>query len=272
MSQQPIFMASGEDPAMNRAFQLAKQTFRFYWRELSWERRRMIPGLEMDLVKLGFQDPPESRRTGPNALEFEHMWISDVNFDGKTVSGTLMNQPREITSVKEGDQIQMPSRHISDWMYVIDDYVYGGFTIDVLRQQMPPNERQQHDNSWGLTFGQPGIVKVVPDQFLGLDSNGLSGEQPQDYNLAAETEHPMSVNMRESLEGQLSQDPSFLTQVDERGYDLLQSLALAGSFDGVDVCLKHGADRKAVAANGASAMGLAKAFGWKRIIARLQQP
>lgn len=64
MTQQPIFMASGEDPAMNRAFQLAKQTFRFYWRELSWERRRMIPGLEMDVVKLGFQDPPRLRVKG----------------------------------------------------------------------------------------------------------------------------------------------------------------------------------------------------------------
>lgn len=64
MSQQPMFMASREDPAMNRAFQLAKQTFRFYWRELSWERRRMIPGLEMDLVKLGFQDPPRLRVKG----------------------------------------------------------------------------------------------------------------------------------------------------------------------------------------------------------------
>ncbi|QDT60210.1 hypothetical protein SV7mr_27280 [Stieleria bergensis] len=46
MPQHPIFMSSGNDPAKNRAFQLAMQAFRFYWRELSWERKRIIARLQ----------------------------------------------------------------------------------------------------------------------------------------------------------------------------------------------------------------------------------
>ena len=34
---QPIFFAKTDDPGMNEAFEKAKQNFRYFWRELSWE-------------------------------------------------------------------------------------------------------------------------------------------------------------------------------------------------------------------------------------------
>ena len=55
-------------PEMQQAYQAARASFRRFWRELSWERRRIVPGLEMAMVKLPFTDGP---RTDGNT-EFEH--------------------------------------------------------------------------------------------------------------------------------------------------------------------------------------------------------
>jgi ankyrin repeat protein len=81
----------------------------------------------------------------------------------------------------------------------------------------------------------------------------------------------MSVNMRESLDEALSKDPAMVQQTDDRGYTFLHQLSLAGSFDGVDVCLKHGADSRLPAPNGMTPYALAKCLEWKRVMERLQQ-
>jgi ankyrin repeat protein len=81
----------------------------------------------------------------------------------------------------------------------------------------------------------------------------------------------MSANMRASLERSLTEKPSAIHETDKRGFNFLHQLSLAGSLDGVDVCLKHGADPKKPALNGMTPMALAKCLGWKRVMARLQQ-
>ncbi len=40
-----VFMFDGDDPEMARASQDARKTFGYFWREIAWERRRIIPGL-----------------------------------------------------------------------------------------------------------------------------------------------------------------------------------------------------------------------------------
>jgi ankyrin repeat protein len=81
----------------------------------------------------------------------------------------------------------------------------------------------------------------------------------------------MSVNMRESLEQTLTENPNRLHETDDHGYSFLHQLSLAGSLDGVDVCLKLGADPNKPASNGMTPFALAKCLGWKKVMARLQQ-
>ncbi len=81
----------------------------------------------------------------------------------------------------------------------------------------------------------------------------------------------MSVNMRDSFDKTLQENPKLLHQADDHGFTFLHQLALAGSFDGVDVCLKHGADAEAPATNGMKPFDLAKCLSWKRVMERLQQ-
>lgn len=276
----PIYTVEPNDPAMENAAKLARQTFRYFYRELAWENRRIVPGLEVCAVKVAFEDPEEMRTRKAGELEREYMWVMEVDFDGKVVEGTLQNDPHSLKSVKAGDRVKFQGKQLVDWLYVMMGEPYGGFTIDVMRSRMNKSERKAHDNAWGFDFGEPGFVKIVPDQFFGKSNEKPKGmfsflkkEKPtqQDYNLAAQIEHPMSVNMRESLEEALRKNPGFITTTDDNGFTMLHQLALAGSFDGVDVCLKMGFDPKLTARNGMTPFRLAKSLGWQKVMERLAQ-
>jgi len=279
-SETPIFQSPGDDPEMDQAASKARQTFRFFWREMAWEQRRIVPALELAAVKASFSDPPEIRAQNPGGLEAEHMWLLEVDFDGRRLHGTLINSPHSLRSFSEGDRVKIAGKQISDWMYVIAGEVYGGFTVDLIRSRMGKGERKQHDQAWGFDFGDVGVVNLVPPEYIGeapakkkglLSRFGGSKSTPQDYAVVAATEHPMSANMRESLEQTLTENPDFVHEADDRGYNFLHQLSLAGSLDGVDVCLKHGADPNKRAPNGMTPFALAKCLGWKRVMARLQQ-
>jgi hypothetical protein len=159
-------------------------------------------------------------------------------------------------------------------MYVQSERVYGGFTVDVLRSRMPKSERKQHDEAWGLNFGKVGMVDLVPPEYIGEKPGFFSklfrSPRPQDYAEVAKAEHPMSVNMRESLEKTLSENPQLVHEADDKGFAFLHQLSLAGSLDGVDICLKHGADPSKPASNGMTPHALAKCLGWKRVMQRLE--
>jgi uncharacterized protein YegJ (DUF2314 family) len=269
-----------EDTEMEQAAAKARQTFRFFWREMAWEQRRIVPGLELAIVKGSFWDPPEIRAENPGGFEVEHMWLVEVDFDGLQLEGTLVNSPHSLKSFREGDRVTLAAKQVFDWMYVIDGHLYGGFTVDLLRSRMETAERKRHDRAWGFDFGEVGIVNLVPPEYIGeppsrrkgfLSRFSSSRSAPQDYSLVAATEHPMSVNMRDSLDQTLTKNPELLHETDHRGYCFLHQLSLAGSWDGVDICLKHGADPTKAAPNGMTPVALAKCLDWNRVIERLQQ-
>src|SRR5262245_22597323 len=118
---EPIFNFDDRDPAMQSAYEAAQRSFKYFWRELSWERRRIVPGLDMAMVKLPFTDGPRTDGNG----EYEHMWIGRVNFDGETLSGELLNAPNWLTSVKEGDMVQAPFSSLRDWLMTVDGKAHG---------------------------------------------------------------------------------------------------------------------------------------------------
>lgn len=275
------YPSPSDDPEMVKASEKARQTFRFFWREMAWERRRIIPGLELAAVKAAFSDPPEIQAQNPDALEVEQMWLLDVDFDGRQLTGTLINSPVSLKTVHEGDEISIPGKRITDWMYVIDGNVYGGFTVDLMRSRMRGGERRQHDGAWGFDFGEVGVVDLVPPGYIGKEPKkkgffsrlfGGSKSEPQDYAIVASREHPMSVNMRPSFEEALQNNPEMLHQTDDaHGFTFLHQLALAGSYDGVDVCLNRGADPKKTANNGLTPYQLAKCLGWKKVMKRIEE-
>ena len=83
-----VFMFDNSDPQMQQAYEKARASFRYFWREVAWERRRIVPALDLACVKAPFADGPQATRT-KDAPEVEHMWLSEVDFDGKFVSAFL---------------------------------------------------------------------------------------------------------------------------------------------------------------------------------------
>ena len=278
-SAAPIFPTSDDDPEMDEATKQARLTFRFFWRELAWEQRRIVPGLDLAAIKASLSDPPGTQSATDDGFNVEHMWLLEVDFDGREISGTLINTPHSLTTFQEGDRVTITGKQLCDWLYVVSGDVYGGFTVDVLRSRMSKRDRKQHDAAWGFDFGDVGVVNLVPPEYLGeapakkglLAKLGGGASQSQEFATVAAVEHPMSINMRGSLQQALNDDPTFLKQADAKGFTLLHQLSLAGSLDGVEVCLAHGADPNQATSRGLTAFALAKSLGWQRVMERLQQ-
>ncbi len=85
-----IIMFDNSDPEIRRAYENARATFRYFWREVAWERRRIVKGLDLADVKAPFADAGRDTKSdgGPKV---EQMCLGEIDFDGQSVSGVLLN-------------------------------------------------------------------------------------------------------------------------------------------------------------------------------------
>lgn len=245
MENTPIFFADGESQNMINAFEKAQETFKYFWRELSWEYRRIIPALDVACVKLAFTQDIEGETI------VEHMWINEINFDGEKIKGILVNDPNDLTNVSNGDYVEIPINQISDWLFATQDKTYGGFTIQAMRSEMTETERQEHDDAWGLDFGDYNDILVAYEQ----------KEKPENL-----TEHPMSINMKDSLANFIKENPNELNGEDEFGYAFLHREAIAGNSTIVKVLLDLGADKDAKTNANKTARDFAESLKWEHLL------
>ena len=73
-----VFLSDNDDPEMQRAYENARATFRYFWREVAWERRRIVPALDLACVKAPFSDGEQGTHT-KDTSEVEKMWLSKVD-------------------------------------------------------------------------------------------------------------------------------------------------------------------------------------------------
>lgn len=270
MENNSFIFTDGTDPKMIEAYKKAQETFKYFWREQSWEYRRIVPGLNLACVKAAFsQEDPE---TGKDIVE--HMWINDIDFDGDHVKGYLINEPNDLTNIQPGDYFEIPLNEISDWLFAITPTekksklsklfssssptlpkAYGGFTIQKMRTDMEESERQEHDDAWQLDFGDFNDIELVHEQ----------KEKPENL-----VEHPMSRNMKEDFVKFLQQYPNELTNVDDNGLTLLHKETIAGNLSSIEVILEAGADRNLQSNNGKTALDFAKQLKWEHLIPALE--
>ena len=247
---EPVFYADGEDEAMLKAFEQARKSFRYFWRELYWERLRIVPALSFACVKVAFSQELNG------STEVEHMWVNDVYFDGERVCGVLVNDPNVLSNVKNGDEVAVPLEQISDWMFAIEGKTYGGFSVQAMRKAMSQSERAEHDEAWGLNFGDPDVVLVAYEQ----------QEHPQNL-----TEHPMSVNTKKNFEEFLRGYPDEIARTDDEGYTMLHHEAIAGNLTRLELLLAKGADKNAKNIHGKTALDYARALGWDHVAEALSK-
>lgn len=265
-----ISMHKDDDPAIADAAKMARSTFRYFWRELSWEYRRIIPGLDLAAFKVPFTD-----EGNPNA---EVMWVNEVEFDGYSLRGKLLNQPNWLTSINAGDPVKVPVKKITDWLYAIEGVAYGGFSVNAIRKQMGRGERKQHDAAWGLDFGDPEKVHLVPPDWYGTAGKkkgllgfGKSSPEPLADDFLQAHEHPMAASMGDSLKEFAAKNPAAISELSDDGLNMLHQLSLAGTSAGVQAMLECGADVNSKSKRGHTALDFAKAFGWKQVYQTLAQ-
>ncbi|TDV58752.1 uncharacterized protein YegJ (DUF2314 family) [Pseudomonas sp. LP_7_YM] len=270
MTDQTLYAVEGESEIFQEAVASAKATFKFFWRELSWERRRVVPGLDLAAVKVSFG----VNTSDPLSPSVEHMWVTDVDFDGENLSGVLMSEPHWVKSLAAGDQVSVPFVDLNDWIYVLGGRAFGGFTVDALRSTMAPVERDEHDAAWGIDFAEAGVIELVPPargQEPLMFTRGL--DTPSDRHALAKLErieHPMSLNVQDMIEQGLEDDPELISDYDQSGRLLLHREVLAGNHDFVYALLRRGADPQATDSYGRTSFSLAQLAGWPRVITVLE--
>ncbi|HAA21415.1 MAG TPA: hypothetical protein DCR93_06055 [Cytophagales bacterium] len=235
-----------QDERMERASEEARSTFKYFWRELYWENRRIIKAHDFAMVKFPFMQT-FSRQKEPVV---EHMWVNNINFDGELISGELANAPHQLTNIKQGATVMRPLDLLGDWMFSVLGKTHGGFSVQEQRRQMDAQQRKAHDEAWGLDFGDPEDVLIVYKQ----------KEEPDNLG-----EHPMSKNMEEKVREFLVNYPDEITHVDELGQTMLHREAIAGNLTAVRILLEKGADKSLRSQSGKTPQAYAQAMGWEHL-------
>lgn len=243
---------SAGDDELDAAAARALKTFGYFWREMTWEKHRVQKGVDLALVKALLTDGPDH----------EFLWVSDVNFDGESLTGSLDSDPLTITSMQAGRTVEFSLADVYDWMYVREGNVFGGHTLDVLRGRMNDQERADHDATWGYEFSKPGIVNVIPS------SNAQRSTTKPD----AAIDHPMAGHLAKALTEKLANDDGVdVNQLQNAdGVSLLHQMVLAGSASTVKVLLDNGADAQQLGPNGMNAAQLAQMLGWTHLVRLVQ--
>jgi uncharacterized protein YegJ (DUF2314 family) len=137
MSDNRTISFSPEDDEMEAAIRKAKASFRQFVDANCCPTEKQTSFL----VKVVFDDGDQR----------EHIWLADVVFDGDKPSGVVANEPR-LPNLPFMKRVEFAPSYISDWMYVDDGYLIGGFTTRVIRDRMTPEDRQRYDASAPYKF------------------------------------------------------------------------------------------------------------------------
>ncbi len=71
----------------------------------------------------------------------EHLWLANVRFRGNRFDGYVDNVPRKIKGLKMGAHVSVDPDEISDWAYVQNGKLIGGYTIRVLYSELSPADK-----------------------------------------------------------------------------------------------------------------------------------
>ncbi len=136
-TRDPIVKVALGDPEMTQAITKAQATLDRFIASLrspkSWQQSFLVKGR---FTTLG---------------EVEHIWVADISFDGRLFHGVLANEPR-LPGLKFKQLVTVSREDVSDWMYIANNKLVGGYTIRVLRKRQSKEEREREDASRPYTI------------------------------------------------------------------------------------------------------------------------
>jgi uncharacterized protein YegJ (DUF2314 family) len=87
--------------------------------------------------------------------QVEHIWLSDVRFVGNLFQGRIDNQPRKIVGLKIGETASVKPNEISDWLFVDNGKLVGGYTVRVHYNELSPQQKQDFDRRADFRIEKP---------------------------------------------------------------------------------------------------------------------
>lgn len=77
----------------------------------------------------------------------EHIWLSDVTFARGRFQGKVDNEPGKIRGLKAGQVVSVNFDEISDWVYIKNGKLIGGYTIRAHYNELTPHEKKEFNRS-----------------------------------------------------------------------------------------------------------------------------
>jgi uncharacterized protein YegJ (DUF2314 family) len=118
------------DERMNAAIEAARKTPPKFFEAFVAKN----PNQKSFLLKVRFEAEGKS----------EHIWMADINASVFPLEGTVANEPK-IPGMKFMARATFHPTQITDWMYIEDGYVIGGFTTYLIRSNLTPPQRADYD-------------------------------------------------------------------------------------------------------------------------------
>ena len=171
----------------------ARESFRWFWYQVATDFNRIVPANAMALIKAAFCDDfndPES--------PVEHMFVDQISFDGEKIHGVLSSEPNWIKSVQEGDDVALTLEQVGDWICVVGEVVYGAFSVQVIRSKMSADERQAHDDAWGLPFPEIGSNNIPErsEEFESMITEHLKNAISENAQIVTMTDETLRTPLR----------------------------------------------------------------------------
>ena len=135
---EPTIYKVGEDDAeMNKAIEKARQTIDSF--DFAFKNNSKV--FTFFSLKKKFEENGN----------VEHIWIGNIQkFENGKYVGVIDNLPEKIKDVKLGDTVVIEKKDISDWMYLKNSELHGGYTIRLLRERMTEDDRKKFDSESGM--------------------------------------------------------------------------------------------------------------------------
>jgi len=134
-----IHLLRSEDKEMNNAIESAQKSL--------YKFKEAIKSKNPNYYNFALKE-----RFGTDDGGGEHIWISEIQYDGEKFHGIVDGDPISTKQVKFGDTIEVNFKNITDWMYFDKNTVKGSFTTRVLRKRMSKDELNKMDRESGVTF------------------------------------------------------------------------------------------------------------------------
>jgi uncharacterized protein YegJ (DUF2314 family) len=132
-----IYTVKSEDNAMNEAINLAEKTFPQF--KNAYNNR--TTSIEYFSLKVPFEIP-----SGGN----EHIWAEIVSKTDSGYIGIIQSVPEQNIGVTFGDSIEIYQAAITDWLYVENGKLTGGYTIRAIRDRLSLKEKLKFDEELGF--------------------------------------------------------------------------------------------------------------------------